>query len=33
MMMGWIVKPYETKQKRLETLQKLSDLDQELELY
>jgi hypothetical protein len=33
MMMGWIVKPYETKQKRLEALEKLSDLDEELGLY
>jgi hypothetical protein len=32
MMMGWIVKPYETKQKRLEALEKLSDLDEELGL-
>jgi hypothetical protein len=42
MMMGWIVKPYEAKQKRLEeleklrkrleTLEKLSDLDEELGL-
>lgn len=32
MMMGWIVKPYESKQKRLEALQQLSDLDQELGL-
>lgn len=32
MMMGWIVKPYEPKQKRLEALQKLSDLDEELGL-
>lgn len=33
MMMGWIVKPYESKQKRLEALEKLSDLDEELGLY
>ena len=32
MMMGWIVKPYEAKQKRLEALEKLSDLDEELGL-
>ena len=32
MMMGWIVKPYETKQKRLEALQQLTDLDEELGL-
>jgi hypothetical protein len=32
MMMGWIVKPYEAKQKRLEALQQLSDLDEELGL-
>jgi hypothetical protein len=32
MMMGWIVKPYDVKQKRLEALEKLSDLDEELGL-
>ncbi len=32
MIMGWIVKPYEAKQKRLEALQQLSDLDEELGL-
>lgn len=32
MMMGWIVKPYEAKLKRLEALQQLSDLDEELGL-
>jgi hypothetical protein len=32
--MGWIIKPYESKsyQKRLEALEKLSDLDEELGL-
>jgi len=33
MMMGWIVKPYDVKQKRLEALEKLSDLEEELGLY
>jgi hypothetical protein len=32
MMMGWIVKPYEIKQKRLESLQQLTDLEEELGL-
>jgi len=32
MMMGWIVKPYDVKQKRLEALEKLRDLDEELGL-